>query len=153
MNVKDGSVSELFSLNLFEEGDGVIFYEDLSLYDNASVKYGGLCNDTKVFFRGSQGCVVFDPSTDITEGIDNIPACKYSWEISEDKQTLQVIDEESGEKHELTLASMASGNKYAEKILSISNRKTIFRDSPVDELFSYVKIIDDTLFIVCDVKD
>lgn len=74
----------------------------------------------------------------------------YVWSI-DDNQLITIEDTEQNLTRELTLEDLAENNSYAQKLLELSTKQTWDGTSLTDRFFSYIKIIDQDIYIVCQV--
>lgn len=146
--------TEHYGGNLFSGSNPVGYsYEYLCLSYQSSPnigQYGGFYADHKIYLHGDRTTVVYDTQNGILSETDRYPVSPYVWSINEHKNVV-IENREQNITRNLTLESMAEQNLYAKELLNLSTKKTWDGTSLTEDIFSKLKIVDDRIYIVCEV--
>ncbi len=153
VGINGENLTDHYSGNLFKEphlfGDSYV-YERLSYHSYDENLYGGFYSNDKIYLHGNGGNIVYDIMCGTASEIDEHPIGKYRWRI-ENHQKITIEDTEQNIFRTITLESMAEQNSYAQKLLELSSRKINTGDSSTYKILSKMKVVDDRIYIVCEV--
>ena len=153
IGVNGEKLTDHFADNLFYETNPLGYsyrYKQLCYESPTSENYGGIYSNGKIYLHGKDITVVYDIDNDTVCETEGYPIGKYRWNI-EDHKAITIEDTEQNIFRTVTLESMAEHNDYAKELLNLSTRKIWSGDSPTKQIFAKVKIIDNQIYIVCEV--
>jgi len=165
-NIKDDSNGQLWGISsvnietnkktlwysgIFTLGkEDYIEYKKLSQYSDITSLCGGMINGDNIYLKDSSHTVSFNIKTKEVNEDAQMPLRRYEWTVvpnsyieitnKENKSTVRIEKEQFFEK-----------NEYANRLKELNNKKTISRYGFCDEFFCKVMLVEEKIYIVCEV--
>ena len=142
---------EHFAGNLFDDTVISPEFRDISIYSDRTENFGGYYDgEGRIYLHGNVKTVCFYMETDRAEEVEKLPNCPFTWEI-EDHQSITISY--GNIQKAITLESMAEKSSNAKQISGLSSYKRWNRKSFLSDFFQYVKVINDQIYILCEVMN
>lgn len=125
-------------------------YQSLSQGYDRETSIGGLYYNHKIYLKEPDRMIVYDITTDMVQETERLPEAKYQWTI-DNNHTIVFTELSSGAMQTVTLESLAEKNTYAARLLEMKDSKIAIGDSAIRDFFSKVKVIDDNIYLICEV--
>ena len=150
-NIATEEVQILYSdeLSSVERKEGYN-YSKLAYSSDRENKYGGLYENGIIYLKGSEKIIAYDIAGKSVQEIEAIPQSKYSWSIDDQRQAIEIQDNEQGISRTITLSEMANMNDYAKELLELSKDQIWNESLCSQKLFAMVKVSEDNIYIVCE---
>lgn len=150
VNVVSNKKTLWYSGTFTAENSQNIQYSKLSQYSDIDNLCGGMINGDNIYLKDSSHTVSFNIKTKEIIEESQIPSRRFEWTVIPTSY-VEIIDKERNTSIRIDKEQFFEENEYAKELKTLNNKKTISGYGFCDEFFCKMVLVDEKLYIVCEV--